>query len=332
MLPAMNTRTEPGFQTLLPDDILTAIETSGRQCSGELLALNSYENRVYRVGMRDGAPLVAKFYRPGRWSDAAIEEEHEFAIALAELDVPIVPPLLSAGHSLQHHAEFRFALYPCKGGRWPTLDDDETLRQLGRLTARIHLLGERGRFTLRPGITLDRFGYDSRDYLLDNDIIPDELYDAYASLADDVLERVELRMDEIGDVRHIRIHGDLHPGNVLQDGEQLHIVDTDDVCNGPAVQDLWMFMSGDENEQSAQLAPLLEGYESFRDFDYAELALIEPLRTLRVMHYSAWLARRWQDPAFKQAFPWFDSQRYWNDHILSLREQMALLDAPPIRA
>ncbi len=332
MLRSMTKRPEPGFQTLLPDDILGAIESTGRRCSGELLALNSYENRVYRVGMRDDDPLVAKFYRPARWSDAAIEEEHHFAIELEALDLPVVAPLVSDGQSLNRYDEFRFALYPCKGGRWPTLDDDETLRQLGRLTARIHLLGERGRFSLRPGITLERFGYDSRDYLLDNEIIPDELYDAYASLADDVLERVEWRLDELGPIREIRIHGDLHPGNVLQDGEQLHIVDTDDVCNGPAIQDLWMFMSGDADEQSAQLGPLLEGYESFRDFDYAELAMIEPLRTLRLMHYSAWLARRWQDPAFKQAFPWFDSQRYWNDHILSLREQMALLDAPPIRA
>ena len=193
----------------------------------------------------------------------------------------------------------------------------------------MHLAGAQRPFAERNSISLESHGYDARDYLLDNEIIPERLEEAYATLADDVLERLDEQFDDAAGFAQLRIHNDLHPGNVLEDGERLHVVDTDDVANGVAVQDLWMFLSGDEHEQSAQLSSLLEGYESFRNFDVSELRLIEPLRTLRLMHYAAWLARRWADPAFQQAFPWFDSVRYWNEHILSLREQLALLDDPP---
>ncbi|MFK8053749.1 MAG: serine/threonine protein kinase [Woeseiaceae bacterium] len=326
----MTANKQPGFQNLLPDQIIDCIESVGLACNGDLLALNSYENRVYRAGIDGGEPVVAKFYRPQRWDEAAILEEHAFALELAALEIPVVAPLAFNKQTLLQEGEFRFSLYPFRPGRWPELDRDDTLRQLGRLTARMHLAGDQTRFTSRPEIDPISFGYDSRDYLLDEEMIPEELEDAYASLADDLLERIDHWFDLTDHAARIRIHADLHPGNILQDGETLHIVDTDDARNGPAVQDLWMFLSGDQEEQSLQLQPLLEGYRTFRHFDISELALIEPLRTLRLMHYAAWLARRWQDPAFKAAFPWFDSVRYWNEHILALREQLALLNEPPI--
>lgn len=326
----MNKRKPPGFQTLLPEEIIRCVESTGFECNGDLLALNSYENRVYRIGLHDDSYLVAKFYRPGRWSDEAIQEEHTFAAELAERELPVIAPLVIEGHSIQQSGDFRYALYPFKPGRWPELDHEETLRQLGRLTARMHLVGDQTQFQHRPELEPISFGYDSRDFLLDNEMIPEDLEEAYETLADDLLMRIDDRFIETDYAARIRIHADLHPGNVLQDGETLYIVDTDDARNGPAIQDLWMFLSGDQQEQSQQLIPLLEGYNTFRHFDHGELALIEPLRTLRLMHYAAWLARRWQDPAFKAAFPWFDSVSYWNEHILSLREQLALLNEPPI--
>ena len=315
----------------MPDDILDAVETTGRRASGALLPLNSYENRVYRVDIEDEAALVAKFYRNGRWSDAQIIEEHAFATALAAAEIPVVAPLDDDG-TLHRHGGFRFALYPCRGGRWPDLDAPETLRQLGRLVARIHRVGALHPFRDRPVLDSDRLGHEPCEYLLDADAIPPTLVPAYESLAFDLLERVDEQLDAVGQVAELSIHGDLHPGNILEDGEVLHIVDTDDCCTGPAVQDLWMFLSGDADARSAQLGYLLEGYETFRDFDRSELLLVEALRTLRIMHYAAWLHRRREDPAFTRAFPWFGGERYWNEHILSLREQFAALDEPAVMA
>ena len=326
----MTNRQTPGFQTLLPEQILRCIESTGLRCNGDLLALNSYENRVYRVGLENDQRVVTKFYRPARWSDEAILEEHAFAAELDALEVPVVPPIASDGQTLHRIDEFRFSIYPFMPGRWPALDTTATLRQLGRLCARMHLAGEQRTFAHRHEIEPISFGYDSRDFLLDNEVIPPDLEDAYATLADDLLERIDYWFDAADHARRLRIHGDLHPGNVLQHGETLTIVDTDDAHTGPAIQDLWMFLSGDQDEQRQQLEPLLEGYRPFRPFADDELALIEPLRSLRLMHYAAWLARRWQDPAFQAAFPWFDSVRYWNEHILALREQLALLLETPI--
>lgn len=316
-----------GFDTLLPEQILDAIESAGLRCSGELLALNSYENRVYRFGLEDGGRMVAKFYRPGRWSDAAIEEEHDYTLLLHEAEIEVVAPLEFDAQTLLHVDGYRLAIYPCVGGRWPTLETDDTLRQVGRLVARMHLASSRMRFTERPAIDVVRFGWDARDAVLDSELMPPELESAYESLTGFLLDSVEQQMEGASNAV-LAIHNDLHPGNLLQDGEQLHVVDTDDAANGPAVQDLWMLLSGDRTQQAMQMDAVLEGYEQFRDFDYAELALIEPLRTLRIVHYAAWLARRWHDPAFQQAFPWFDSARYWNDHILALREQQDALTQP----
>lgn len=318
------------FNELRPDDILTAVDDLGFQCDGRFLTLNSYENRVYQLGIEDGPPVVAKFYRPGRWSDAAIVEEHEFSAELANADIPVVAPLRCHGETLHHSGHFRLSVSPCRGGRAPDLDDKTLQRQIGRLIARIHLQGEISPFKHRPAFTIESFGYESVDYLLDNEFIPIELEDSYNGICDHLFQNIDACFERAGNVRQIRLHGDFHQGNVLVAGEQVHIVDLDDARSGPAVQDLWMFLSGDRQEQTPQLATLLQGYQEFRDFDARELHLIEALRTLRIMHYSAWLARRWEDPAFKIAFPWFDSPRYWDEHILALREQAALMEEPAL--
>jgi Ser/Thr protein kinase RdoA (MazF antagonist) len=315
---------------LQPNDILAALEDLGFRCDGRFLTLNSYENRVYQIGIEDEKPVVAKFYRPGRWSDDAILEEHAFAWELADKDIPVVPPLSVNGQTLHHLGHFRVSVSACRGGRSPELDNEDLMRQLGRLVARIHLAGEASAFAHRPRLDIESFGYNSVDYLLDNHFIPDEMIEVYEGIAELLFDNIHACFDRAGTTREIRLHGDFHPGNVLVNGEQLHIVDLDDARTGPAIQDLWMFLSGDREEQTPQLATMLKGYLEFRDFDSRELHLLEALRTLRIMHYAAWLARRWEDPAFKVAFPWFDSRRYWDEHILSLREQAALMQEAPL--
>jgi Ser/Thr protein kinase RdoA (MazF antagonist) len=307
------------------------MEELGFRCDGRFLALNSYENRVYQIGIEDQPPLVTKFYRPGRWSDDAILEEHSFSMELADADIPVVAPLILNGRTLHQSGGFRLSISPCRGGRAPELDDKDLLRQLGRLVARIHLLGESKSFKHRPTLDIESYGYQSCDFLLEAGFIPDNLWDAYESVAEHLFENIDRCFERAGQFGEIRLHGDFHPGNVLVAGERLHIVDLDDARTGPAVQDLWMFLSGDREEQTPQLETLLDGYQEFRSFDARELNLVEALRTLRIMHYAAWLARRWEDPAFKLAFPWFNSLRYWDEHVLSLREQAALTEEPPLQ-
>ena len=318
------------FTGLQPDDIFETLDTLKFMCNGRFLALNSYENRVYKIGMEDDDDIVVKFYRPGRWSDAAIHEEHTFTEELAEREIPVVAPLSIDGQTLFHSGPFRLAIYPCRGGRSPDLDNFDQLQQLGRLVARIHLVGETADFTDRPQIDVDAYGISSCDYLLDEDFIPDEMRDAYSSVAELVIDGVNQCGDRSGAFEELRLHADFHPGNVLVATDHFHIVDLDDARSGPSVQDLWMFLSGDREEQTPQLTALLRGYEEFRRFDARELHLIEALRSLRIMHYSAWLARRWEDPAFKHAFPWFNTRRYWDEHVLDLREQVALMQEPSL--
>ncbi|MDH3748289.1 MAG: serine/threonine protein kinase [Gammaproteobacteria bacterium] len=318
------------YTNLQPDDIFETLDDLGYVCNGRFLALNSYENRVYKLGIDDADDIVVKFYRPGRWSDDAIREEHEFTIELEHQEIPVVSPISIDDETLFKTGPFRLAVYPCRGGRAPDLDNDKQLRQLGRFVGRMHLVGETREFEYRPRVDIESYGLASRDFLLDEAFIPDEMCDVYDSIADLVIDGVERCSERAGSFREIRLHADFHPGNVLIAGEAFHIVDLDDARSGPAVQDLWMFMSGDRDEQTPQLTALLEGYQEFRPFDARELHLVEALRSLRIMHYAAWIARRWGDPAFKQAFPWFNARRYWDEHILALREQVALMQEAPL--
>ncbi len=325
-------RETSAFAELLPEQILDSVESQGYLCDGHLLALNSYENRVYQIGIEDAPMVVGKFYRPGRWSDEAILEEHVFSRELAELEIPLVPPLLNqAGESLHRFGPFRFSLYPRRGGRAPDLEDADLLEQMGRFIARLHLVGEMRPFEHRPTLSIEEFGENAYRYLLDEGFIPDDLRPAYQSLCEDLILRIRQIWERAGTLDRIRLHGDCHPGNILWTDAGPHIVDLDDARNGPAIQDLWMFLSGDRAHQQARLEDVLVGYTQFREFDSRELHLIEPLRTLRMIHYAAWLARRWQDPAFPRAFSYFNTERYWGEHILALREQAALLDEPPLR-
>jgi Ser/Thr protein kinase RdoA (MazF antagonist) len=280
--------------------------------------------------MEEGPPVVVKFYRPGRWSDAQIAEEHTFVAELAAEEIPVVAPLELAGGTLNTHNGFRFAVFPRRGGRAPELDDPATLEWIGRFIGRIHLVGARQPFAVRPAVTIETFGREPRQYLIDNGFIPPDLAEAYKSVSSQALEGVARCYERAGGIGSIRLHGDCHAGNVLWTGDGPHFVDFDDCRSGPAVQDLWMLLSGERHEMVRQLSDVLAGYEDFCDFDPRQLYLVEALRTLRLIHYSAWLALRWHDPAFPAAFPWFNSQRYWQDRVLELREQVALMDEPPL--
>jgi len=324
---------EPGphpFARLEPALILDALESAGWRGDGRLLGLNSYENRVYQAWLEDGGAVVAKFYRPARWSDAQILEEHRFTADLAAAEIPVVAPLAPGGVSLHHHDGYRFAVYPRRGGRPPELEDPRTREWIGRFIGRIHALGAVAPFETRPALDLHTFGHEPRSWLMAHAAIPPDLLPAWQAAVDQCLQAIGAAFEAAGGVRTIRLHGDCHAGNVLWTDDGPHFVDFDDARSGPAVQDLWMLLSGPPDEMALQLADVLRGYRDFIDFDRRELALIEPLRTLRLIHYSAWLARRWDDPAFPAAFPWFGTPRYWQDRILELREQLAAMAEPPL--
>jgi Ser/Thr protein kinase RdoA (MazF antagonist) len=318
------------FQILTPSFIMDAVESQGFRCDCRTFALNSYENRVYQVGIDEGQPLIAKFYRPGRWSDAQIIEEHRFCFELGEHELPVVAPLVNAaGESLFHHDGLRFALYPRQGGHAPEFDNLDNLLVLGRMLGRIHRIGAVRQFLHRPALDSRSFGHASV-VLIAERFIPDEYRDSYTAVTGQLLQEIDTILAEAGPVGSIRVHGDCHAGNILWRDNAPHFVDFDDARMAPAVQDLWMMLSGERPRQTAQLDALIEGYREFNDFDPRELRLVEPLRALRMLHYSAWLARRWQDPMFPRTFPWFNTVRYWGEHILQLREQLGALTEPPL--
>jgi Ser/Thr protein kinase RdoA (MazF antagonist) len=317
------------FNVLTPEFIMDAVESKGFVCDGRILALNSYENRVYQIGLEDRDPLIAKFYRPERWSDEQILEEHAFCLELAEQELPVVPPMRNTGTTLGHFDHFRFALFERKGGRAPELDHEDNLLILGRLLARMHAIGARQSFQHRPGISIASYGEDSRDFILEH-ALPAELRPAYETLTRDLIIHMQDLVQSAGNIRSIRVHGDCHAGNMLWREDNPNFVDFDDARMAPSIQDIWMLLSGDRVQQSLQLKKILQGYLEFNDFDFAQLRLIEVFRTLRIMQYSAWLARRWHDPAFPMAFPWFNSVRYWEEHVLELREQLSALMEPPL--
>lgn len=324
------------YESLTPDVVLDALASVGLYGDGRLLALSSYENRVYQVQLESPhegqTAVVAKFYRPGRWTDAQILEEHAFAAELMAAEVPMVGPLVLNGTTLHQHAGFGFSVSPRRGGRAPELDDAEVLEWIGRFLARIHTVGAARPFAQRPALDLASFAQEPRDWLLGHDKIPLDVQSAWRTACDAAMAQIAaggLATQAGG--RAIRLHGDCHPGNILWTPDQgPHFVDLDDARTGPAVQDLWMLLSGDRAQRTRQLGALVDGYEQFREFDRRELALIEPLRTLRLIHYSAWLARRWEDPIFPINFPWFGSSDYWQGQVQMLEEQMEAMAEPAL--
>lgn len=322
------------YSALTPDLVLDAVESVGLRCDGRQLALNSYENRVYQVGIEDGKPVIAKFYRPNRWTDAQILEEHAFARELSDAEIPVVPPLLFGDASMHTHAGFRFALFERRGGRAPELDRAEVREWIGRFMGRIHLCASAKAFAHRPTLDIESFGETPRQFLRSSQFIPEDIRAAWLSVVDQALTGVRDAYARAGEVKLIRLHGDCHLGNILYTDDGPHFVDLDDCRTGPAVQDLWMLLSGAREEMTVQLRDVIEAYEEFAEFDRRELHLIEALRTLRMIHYSYWLASRADDPAFQMAFPWFfreHAQRYWQNQILALREQVALMQEPPLQ-
>jgi Ser/Thr protein kinase RdoA (MazF antagonist) len=363
----MNTRPDNArhaFESLTPDVVLDALASVGLYGDGRLTALSSYENRVYQVHLEHGlardaaAPrsVVVKFYRPERWTEAQIREEHSFSFELMSAEIPVVGPLVLQGEHLHHHAGFAFSVSPQRGGRPPELDDFEVLEWIGRFLARIHTVGAAKSFVHRPALDVQSFGIESMDWLLSHDMVPLDVQaewqktckiaiDLIAAKAVNTLDigktglKKSIKIDSNGEndsnIAIIRLHGDCHPGNILWTPTDTkhggpHFVDLDDARSGPAVQDLWMLLSGDRRQRTTQLSALIDGYEQFRAFDRRELALIEPLRTLRLIHYSAWLARRWQDPTFPINFPWFGTSDYWKSQINTLEEQIEAMQEAPL--
>jgi Ser/Thr protein kinase RdoA (MazF antagonist) len=337
----MNHASRHPYEHLTPAVVLDALEGLGLACDGRLQALSSYENRVYQVYLEDGTVVVAKFYRPGRWSTAQILEEHAFAAELQAAEVPVVAPLQLQGQTLHQHADFHFSVSPRRGGRAPELDDEEVLEWIGRFLARLHTVGAAQPFVQRPALDLQGFGREPMDWLLAHDMIPLDVQSLWQRRCEEALTLIAqhpVLAGEATDIRRLRLHGDCHPGNILWTpadvpaaaGPGPHFVDLDDARMGPAVQDLWMLVSGERAQRTYQLSCLLDGYEQMRDFDRRELALIEPLRTLRLIHYSAWLARRWDDPTFPLNFPWFGSSDYWKGQIQMLEDQIEAMQEEPL--
>ncbi len=324
-----NDRCSHPYQDLLPEVVLKAIEHLGYVTNARILSLNSYENRVYQVGLDDGQYVVAKFYRPGRWNKLAILEEHAFSWDLAEQEIPVIAPVCADdGATLHELAGFYYAVFPRQGGHSPTLDNLAHLTRLGRLLGRIHMVGRSGDFQHRHSLTAQLYGYDAAQYLLRHGFIPMELQSGYQRLTQELLTQVDACFVAAGEFKQLRIHGDCHPGNILWTDAGPHFVDLDDAVTGPAIQDIWMLLAGERHEMQTQLSAVLQGYNEFCDFNPRELHLVEALRTLRIMNYASWIAMRWGDPTFPLNFPWFNTLNYWQDHMQTLREQLNMLSQP----
>ena len=320
---------EQPYYRLSPDAVIDAVESAGMLCDYRVLALNSFENRVYQIGLEQAEPVVVKFYRPGRWSNAQILEEHRFSQELVEAELPVVAPLAHEGKTLHEYKGYRFTAYPRRGGHPINVDDMDILHRMGQYLGRIHAIGALEPFEHRN--TLDVIQQMREDIVfLQSNFIPQGLQEAHRSLADDLLDVLQRRLDEIPTSANIRLHGDCHAGNILWRDDKPWFVDFDDCINGPAIQDIWMLLWGNRSEQERQLSEISEGYNEFNDFETSQLGWIEILRSYRIVHQAAWVGRRWADPAFPRAFTWFDTPRYWPDHILELREQLAALNEPPL--
>jgi Ser/Thr protein kinase RdoA (MazF antagonist) len=320
------------YAELSPVAVLEAVESLGYETDARMFPLNSYENRVYQVGVVGKPSIIVKFYRPERWTNEQILEEHSYTQELVDLEIPVVPPIdFTDGGTLQQFNNFRFSVFEQFLGRPPELDNLDNLLVMGRFVGRIHAVGALHEFKHRIELTAERFSVQSRQFLLENDFLSRDMRPAYETLSQDLVDKIQQRFADHGEVKKLRIHGDCHPGNVLWKDETPNFVDFDDTMTGPAIQDLWMMLSGDRNQRQAQLLELVEGYNEFHNFRASELELVEAMRTMRLMNYAAWLARRWEDPAFPKSFPWFNTERYWAEHIQELREQLFLLDEPALR-
>ena len=320
------------YAELSPVAVLEAVESLGYETDARMFPLNSYENRVYQVGVVGKPSIIVKFYRPERWTNEQILEEHSYTQELVDLEIPVVPPIdFTDGGTLQQFNHFRFSVFEQFLGRPPELDNLDNLLVMGRFVGRIHAVGALHEFKHRIELTAERFSVQSRQFLLENDFLSRDMRPAYETLSQDLVDKIQQRFADHGEVQKLRIHGDCHPGNVLWKDETPNFVDFDDTMTGPAIQDLWMMLSGDRNQRQAQLLELAEGYNEFHNFRASELELVEAMRTMRLMNYAAWLARRWEDPAFPKSFPWFNTERYWAEHIQELREQLFLLDEPALR-
>ena len=327
----METSSHP-YAELSPVTVLEAVESLGYETDARMFPLNSYENRVYQVGINGKPSIIVKFYRPERWTTEQILEEHRYTQELVDLEIPVVPPIdFAQGGTLQQFNNFRFSVFEQFLGRPPELDNLDNLLVMGRFVGRIHAVGALHEFKHRIEFTAQRFSVQSRLFLLENDFLSRDMRPAYETVSQDLVDKIQQRLADHGEVKKLRIHGDCHPGNVLWKSGTPNFVDFDDTMTGPAIQDLWMMLSGDRNQRQAQLLELVEGYNEFYNFRASELELVEVMRTMRLMNYAAWLARRWEDPAFPKSFPWFNTERYWAEHIQELREQLFLLDEPALR-
>ncbi len=322
----MNQENQTPYAQLAPNVILDAIESTGFLCTGSLFALNSYENRVYQIGVEHAEPLIVKFYRPHRWSSEAILEEHQFSLELVQHEIPVIAPLIINNQTLHHHRDFRFALFPRYGGRALELDNSEQLEWMGRFIGRLHRVSACQSFQHRIQLNTQSYGHEPYEFLIEHHFIPDYLKSNFCKTVETALQKIEQVLKNIGQIAPIRLHGDCHAGNVLWSESGPHIVDLDDCLMGPAIQDIWMLLSGAPEQMDVQLTKILQGYCEFHDFNPRERHLIEVLRTLRMLHYSGWLAKRWADPAFPVSFPWFNTPVYWQNQIINLNEQIELLD------